>query len=171
MITLRPALPVDCGLLSQWDQEEHVVASDPNDDWNWTEELHRRPAWREQLIAESEGIPIGFLQIIDPAQEDSHYWGDISGGKRAIDLWIGSSEHLGRGFGTEMMTLALNKCFSDPAVHEVLVDPLHDNHGAIRFYRRLGFRFRENRYFGADYCAVHSIARDDWIKRFISQAE
>jgi aminoglycoside 6'-N-acetyltransferase len=47
-------------------------------DWGWQTELHRQPDWREQLIAEVEGIPIGFLQIIDPAQEEEHYWGECA---------------------------------------------------------------------------------------------
>ncbi|WP_202951049.1 hypothetical protein [Fortiea contorta] len=40
-------------------------------------ELDRTPDWREQLIAEIAGRAIGFIQIIDPAREESHYWGDV----------------------------------------------------------------------------------------------
>ncbi|MBL8252798.1 MAG: GNAT family N-acetyltransferase, partial [Candidatus Competibacter sp.] len=88
VIKLRHAVPEDLELLRYWDDQPHVVSSDPNDDWGWETELRRSPAWREHLIAEADGRPIGFIQIIDPALEDSHYWGDISPGLRAIDIWI-----------------------------------------------------------------------------------
>ena len=49
---LRRATPDDLALLRHWDAQPHVIASDPNDDWQWETELHRDPPWREQLIAE-----------------------------------------------------------------------------------------------------------------------
>ena len=78
MINLRPATVNDLTLLRHWDEQPHIIASDPNDDWGWEIELKRTPDWREQLIAEIDGRPIGFIQIIDPALEDSYYWGDVS---------------------------------------------------------------------------------------------
>jgi aminoglycoside 6'-N-acetyltransferase len=159
---LRPATLDDLERLRHWDEQPHVVASDPNDDWGWERELAHDPAWREQLIAEVEGRPIGFIQIIDPAREDSHYWGDCSDNLRAIDLWIGEASDLGRGFGTQMMRLALARCFADPSVEAVIIDPLVSNTRAIRFYDRLGFRFVEQRRFGLDDCAVYRLERDAW---------
>ena len=72
---LRPATPRDLSLLRRWDEQPHVVAANPNDDWGWETELARTPGWRELLIAELAGRPIGFVQIIDPAREESRYWG------------------------------------------------------------------------------------------------
>src|SRR5688572_13775388 len=95
-LTLRPAGPTDAPMLRRWDDEPHVVASDPNDEWNWETELARTPDWREQLIAEVNGRPIGFIQIIDPAREESHYWGDCAPNLRAVDLWIGEAADLNR---------------------------------------------------------------------------
>ena len=65
------------------------------------------------MIAELDGRPIGFVQIIDPAREESHYWGDAPGGLRAIDIWVGEADDLGKGYGTEIMKLALVRCFTD----------------------------------------------------------
>ncbi len=160
---LRPATIADLGLLRHWDEQPHVIASDPNDDWNWAEELQRTPDWRSQLIAEIAGRPIGFVQIIDPAREDSHYWGEVSEHLRAIDIWIGDAKDLGQGYGTTMMYLALERCFSDPAVTAVLVDPLTSNVRAHRFYERLGFQLSENRRFGEDDCCVYRLGRDQWF--------
>ena len=161
-INLRPATIDDLLLLRHWDEQPHVIASDPNDDWNWEVELQRTPKWREQLIAEINGRPIGFIQIIDPALEDSHYWGDIATNFRAIDIWIGEETDLGKGYGTKMMQLALKRCFSDPLVKAVLVDPLASNTRAHHFYERLDFRFVERRRFGDDDCFVYRLNRADW---------
>jgi aminoglycoside 6'-N-acetyltransferase len=159
VIALRPATIADLPLLRHWDEQPHVVASDPNDDWRWETELARYPGWREQLIAEVDGRPVGFLQIIDPSREESRYWGEIPPGLRAVDIWIGEEDDLGRGYGTRMMHLALERCFRDPGVAAVIIDPLAGNVRAHRFYERLGFRFVERRRFGEDECFVFRLER------------
>jgi aminoglycoside 6'-N-acetyltransferase len=160
-VTLRPATLGDLELLRHWDEQPHTVASDPNDDWGWEIELARNPPWREQLIAEVDGRPVGFLQIIDPAEEDSRYWGDAPPNLRAIDIWIGEASDLNRGYGTAMMRLAIARCFAAPEVTAILIDPLASNTAAHRFYERLGFRFVERRQFGGDDCFVYRLERSD----------
>lgn len=158
-LRLRPATLADVDLLRRWDEQPHVVASDPNDDWQWETELARAPDWREQLIAELDGRPLAFVQILDAAREETHYWGDVRENARAIDIWIGDPHDLGKGYGTQIMRLALARCFADPSVTAVLVDPLASNTRAHRFYERLGFEFVENRRFGLDECRVYRLAR------------
>jgi aminoglycoside 6'-N-acetyltransferase len=162
MVTLRKATIADREILELWDQQPHVMDSDPNDDWNWAYELTRDPDWREQLIAEVDGRPVGIVQIIDPALEESHYWGEIDTGYRAIDIWIGMENDLAKGYGTQMMMQALDRCFQDASVKEVLIDPLESNVKAIQFYERLGFEFVEARTFGADDCKVYRYTRESW---------
>ena len=160
---LRLATPADLALLRSWDAKAHVMAATgPDADFEWESELWRTVPWREFLIGEVDGQPVGVLQIIDPAEEESHYWGDIGPGLRAIDIWIGEETCLGRGFGTAMMRLALARCFADPAVSAVLVDPLASNARAHRFYERCGFRRAERRMFGADDCFVYRLEREAW---------
>ena len=62
-----------------------------------------------------------------------------------------------------MMRLAQARCFADPEVDAVVIDPLVANAAAIRFYRRLGFAYVEDRWFGADHCAVHRLDRACWV--------
>lgn len=81
-IQLRKASIADLKILQYWDTQPHVIASDPDDDWNWEIELQRESSWRIQLMAEWKGKAIGFVQIIDPQLEETHYWGDIGPGKR-----------------------------------------------------------------------------------------
>jgi aminoglycoside 6'-N-acetyltransferase len=140
------------------------MASDQNDDWQWEVELNRTPDWREQLIVELDGRPMGFMQIIDPAREETHYWGEVPANLRAIDIWIGEEENLGKGYGTVMMTLALKRCFQDERISAVWIDPLETNVKAHRFYERYGFKFLAKRGFGGDDCFVYRLNRDGWKK-------
>lgn len=164
-IVLRQARIEDLPILERWDSQKHVIESDPHDDWNWAVELKRFPTWREQLIAEAEGRPIGFVQIIDPALEESRYWGECATNLRAIDIWIGDESDLNRGFGTEMMTQAIERCFESPGVEKILIDPLEGNEKSHRFYERLGFRFIEKRRFGLDDCRVYALEKAVWRER------
>jgi len=162
-ITLRTATIHDLETLKHWDTQPHVNDSDPNDDWNWEVELQKDEPWREQLIAELDNRPIGFIQIIDPKTEETHYWGNVDGNLRAIDIWIGLAADLVRGYGTIMMKLALDKCFEPPEVNAVLIDPLKSNYRAHKFYERLGFQFVEERMFGEDCCRVYELTRNQYL--------
>lgn len=170
-LCFRLAGPEDVALLRHWDEQPHVQASDPDGDWQWETELLRRPAWREQLIAELDGRPLGFVQIMDPATPDEPYWGDVGPNLRAIDIWIGEAEDLGKGHGTRMMTLAIERCFANPGVTAILIDPLASNTRAHRFYQRLGFVPTERRMFGEDDCLVHRLERSDWESRGLRDAK
>lgn len=161
-ITLRPATPDDLPLLEHWDKQPHVREASGDDDWGWAKELQRTPDWREQLIAEGDGRPLGFVEIIDPAREEAHYWGKVPPDLRAVDIWLGEADDLGKGYGTRIMSLALDRCFADPRVTAVLIDPLASNTRAHRFYERLGFTFVERRRFGDDDCLVYRLDRDRW---------
>ena len=117
------------------------------------------------MIAEVEGTPVGFLQIIDPARDESHYWGECQDGLRAIDIWIGETAYVGRGFGKEMMKLALQRCFADERVNAILIDPMASNTRARRFYEKLGFCLVEYRCFTKVECAMYRLDRNIWMNR------
>jgi aminoglycoside 6'-N-acetyltransferase len=160
---LRAATPADLALLRAWDAKGHVeAATGPDGGLDWETQLGRRVPWRELLIAESDRRPIAALQIIDPALEETHYWGEIAPNQRAIDIWIGEEADLGRGYATTIMRLALARCFAQPSVTAVLLDPLVTNERAHRFYVRLGFERVERRMFGNDDCYVYRFDRTAW---------
>jgi aminoglycoside 6'-N-acetyltransferase len=166
-IQLRKANIADLPVLLHWDEQPHVIESDLDDNWDWENELLYEPAWREQLMAELDGRPLGFVQIIDPALEETHYWGEVPQGLRAIDIWIGEAADLGKGYGTIMMQQAIERCFADPSVNAILIDPLATNVRAQRFYERMGFRFVEQKRLGDDEsdCFVFELSREDWERR------
>ena len=65
------------------------------------------------------------------------------------------------------MELALRDyCFHNDTVTAVLVDPMADNHKAIRFYQKCGFQPVGVRYFGPDRCLVHRLEREQYFKAF-----
>ncbi|WP_298748201.1 GNAT family N-acetyltransferase [uncultured Brevundimonas sp.] len=172
-VRLRPATVGDADLLAGWDREPHVIAGstdDPEADiafggLQWREALEAQSDVSFYRIAEVDGRPIGVMQVIDPHREPEHYWGDIEPNLRALDIWIGPKDALGHGYGTRMMTLAVNDCFADPAVPAIVIDPLASNLDAHRFYRRLGFQPVEGRMFDQDDCLVHRLERAAWEAR------
>jgi aminoglycoside 6'-N-acetyltransferase len=170
-VTLRRAKTADAHWLDLWDRDADVVAcstDDPNakiafDDVEWREELAQQDEYSQYLIGELDGRPIGAMQICDPHLETSHYWGEIAPNLRAIDIWIGAPDDRGKGYGGEMMRLAIEKCFADPRVTGIVIDPLASNERAHRFYRRLGFKPIGRRNFGRDDCLIHELTRRDWL--------
>ena len=174
MITLRPAARADIPLLKAWDEEPHVQFSDPTTDdgsgWDWDTQIGAGWVGFWEYMAVSDGQPIGFIQIIDPHVEHSQYWGEIGPGFRAIDIWIGPADMLGKGHGTQMMTKALKLCFEDPDVHTVLIDPLKTNTDAHRFYQRCGFSPVGDRDFDGDLCLVHELKRAQWANKEVTHA-
>ena len=129
---------------------------------DWREELSLDSEVTYHLIAEIDGRPVGAMQICDPHVEPTHYWGDTSPNLRAIDIWIGAERDRNKRYGREMMRLAHDHCFADPAVTAIVIDPLASNTRAIAFSYRLGYVAVERRIFGDDDCLVLTLTRDAW---------
>ncbi len=173
-IALRPMRLADVPLLDSWDGQPHVIAATSDDpetakafgDSYWPDELALVAPDYQYFIAELDGRAIGAMQIIDPHTESTHYWGDIEPNLRAVDIWIGLEDDLGKGYGEQMMRLACQFCFSEPSVIAIVVDPLVSNERACRFYQRLGFVVEERRIFEDDDCLVHRLTRSAWKERF-----
>lgn len=170
-VVLRAAHEADIPMLERWDREPHIIAATSDDpdavaafgDHDWRDEIARfDPGIWEYWIAELDGRPIGAMLMIDPRREPTHYWGEIEPGLRALDIWIGDAADHGKGYGEQMMRLALARCFADPSVAAVVIDPLASNTRAHRFYQRIGFVPERRRTFGEDDCLVHRLTRAAW---------
>lgn len=157
---LRLAVAADIPTLEQWDAAPHVVAVSGDDEpWDWAEEI--TVSWQEVWIAEVDGRAIGVVVLLDAHAEPSDYWADVSPGTYAIDIWIGETDALHRGYGTLMMRHVLDRAFSEHDAHEILIDPLETNTDAIGFYKHLGFTQVGPRRFGTDDCLVLQMQRPD----------
>lgn len=174
MIVLRPATLDDVATLDEWARRPHVIRATTDDptadeawaDADWADEVARADALgadvHQVLVAELDGRPIGMVALQDAHREPSHYWGDVAPGVRALDIWIGEPDLLGRGHGTEMMRQAIERLFADPAATEIVIDPLASNTAAHRFYRRLGFEDVGRRRFDGSDCLVMRLDRARW---------
>ena len=83
----------------------------------------------------------------------------------ALDIWIGEVTDTGKGYGEKMMRLACDRCFADPSISAIIIDPLASNTRAILFYERLGFEFEERRIIGGDDIYVMRLGRASWETR------
>jgi aminoglycoside 6'-N-acetyltransferase len=180
-LRLRWATPADAPTLERWDREPDVIAATTDlksetafGDHNWRDDLTQQTPANRYFIAElavsgdaAVGRPIGAMQIIDPHQEPTHYWGDVARNQRAVDIWIGDPKDRNHGFGAVLMKMAEMLCFSHPAVTAILIDPLNSNARAHRFYQRLGYKPVGRQVFnnGEDDCLVHILTRTDWNAR------
>jgi aminoglycoside 6'-N-acetyltransferase len=86
----------------------------------------RRPEV-DPFIIEAEGGPVGYLQVWRGTE--------TSGG---IDMFL-VPEARGRGLGPDAARAAASFLLDDRGWTEVTVDPLVDNHRAIRAFERAGF--------------------------------
>ena len=180
-VTLRPATLEDVSTLDRWDLEPHVISATSDDpaapkafaDAYWPDEIAMQDEFYEYFIAEltlpgGGGRPIGAMQIIDPHNEKTHYWREIEPDLRAVDIWIGDAADLGKGYGEQMMRLAFQRCFAEPSVKAIIIDPLASNTRAHKFYQRLGFKSVGLQQLGDDddTCLVHTLTRQDWEARY-----
>lgn len=160
----RRATLSDVAVIRSWDADPDVIASGGvDDDWEWEKVLQENPPYQEVWLGVVGVDPIGVVVLLDATHDPSQYWGSTEPGVWALDIWIGSSEHRGRGWGTAMMLHALSRCFERHGASEVRIDPLDSNKRAIAFYRKLGFEDVGVRQFGQDSCWVMNYSRQRWL--------
>ena len=151
MIHFRKLDRGDLPLLHRWLNAPHVV------EW-WHDEaltLDQVIAKYSPYIDGKEDVrcfvivygdsPIGYIQEYSIG-EDSEYARYVAPSARAagIDLFIGEIEFHHRGLGAPIIRQFLRDIvFADPAVESCIIDPVESNHGAIRAYKKAGFRFLE----------------------------
>lgn len=171
-LTIRQAAMDDIPTLERWDRDPDVIAC-ATDDLSagqafagayWRDEIAGNSDVTCYYIAELGGRPIAGMQVIDPHLEPTHYWGEIEPNLRAIDIWIGDAADRNQGHGGAMMRAVIDRCFEEPSVEAIVIDPLSSNTDAHRFYQRLGFKIVGRRTFGEDDCLVHRLDRADWRK-------
>lgn len=58
--------------------------------------------------------------------------------------------------------MAHERCFADPAVTAIVIDPLANNTRAIAFHLRLGYAPVDRVQFGEDHCLVMRPTSEKW---------
>ena len=131
----------DLPLISRWLQRPHVAR------WfhtaqEWLDEIRDGLAadWRQQLLVSIDGRPAGYAQCCDCDRAPVGMWSGCPAGTWGIDLFIGESEFLGRGLSRTVMRHLIARCWQDPCIRWLTVDPEEDNPVALRVFRYAGFR-------------------------------
>ena len=123
--------------------------------WDWGQELATDPDWRDLVIAEVADKPIGIMQIIDPAEEETHYSGDLDRRGSLYRPRIWGSDDGARA--ANVLRRIRSGCGLDRS--------FGGQYPRTQFYERFGIRRIERRRFGTDNCFVYRLDRKDWTAR------
>lgn len=137
--TFREISSNDLGLLSTWLKEPTVSRwyDDPDYIDDLAESLEDSRI-RMQLVLYNND-PIAYVQDYDIHSWSDHHLGFLPAGSRGIDSFIGSSKWIGKGHGTNYLSL-LTKLMFNADVPALGIDPHPDNVMARRAYEKIGFR-------------------------------
>jgi RimJ/RimL family protein N-acetyltransferase len=92
-------------------------------------------------IVSMNGKPLGVVQHYDVSKIGGGLWPDEDEGTVGIDLFIGETEKIERGIGTEMVKAFLTKLFADSEIKKIITDVNPLNSRAIRVYEKVGFNY------------------------------
>ena len=97
-----------------------------------------------EFLVMSNGYPFAYIRYYD-----AHLWPDGYGnvepeGMYGIDLYIGDSEYLGKGYGTALLHQFIKKIIQDQKelglpVKQLVIAPEVANNAAIKTYLKVGF--------------------------------
>lgn len=136
-IVLRPATEADLPRLLEILREPEVARhwSQPDDEFDRHELLSGDAVdgleCSSTFVITLDGETIGWIAGWEKLHRDYRHAG--------IDLFL-STQHQGRGFGTEAIRLVCRYLFEGRGHHRIVIDPAADNVHAIRAYEKVGFR-------------------------------
>ena len=151
---LRDFQDADKELLQAWLMEDHVARwyAHPED---WVYEIENRHAefsWIRHLIAECDGVPVGFCQYYEYRLGGEAWHGDIdTDGAYSIDYLIGNRDYLGKGLGNEMVLALIEQIAACEDARLIIVQPDERNTASCGTLRSAGFAFdAKNKLFRLD---------------------
>ena len=133
----------DCALVYKWFHEPWVKkwfspdACEYNKFFdNHKKKLNRESEWH--FIALFNNIPFGYICYYDAFIEVDM---DEPEGTYGIDLFIGNSEFIGKGFGKKMVSSFIKYMLeTNKNISRIIVDPHINNFPAFNMYLSLGFQ-------------------------------
>lgn len=141
-VYLRPITPADTDKIVAWRNRDFVRKNFIYQKL-FTREGHE--AWlREQV---ESGHVAQFIICVAEKEIGSVYLRDIDRekGEAEYGIFIGESEALGRGYGTQAAKLMLNYGFETLGLQKIFLRLLEDNAKALGSYRKAGFKLLENK--------------------------
>lgn len=130
-LILRPFYDNDIALFKRWLKVDHVRKwyVEPEEWLHEVNDRHEQFSFITHLIAEVEGVPIGFCQYYDMFYGQDHEdWLkiDAPGVLYSIDYLIGEPEYLHKGLGQKMIAQMLD-ILRNKGIKTVVASPDRDN--------------------------------------------
>ena len=141
-LRLRDVTNDDLPLIEQWLHADHVRSTwgDPGANLRLLNEPPANGNWR--AIIEADGHQVGIVLWQHPTREELDVAGlaDIPTSVIDIDIMIGEFDALGRGLGSDTISLVAEVALSDPTVPFVMACARLDNLASQRAFAKAGFR-------------------------------
>jgi RimJ/RimL family protein N-acetyltransferase len=140
----------DLPLMHKWLNEPHVHEWYDKDKQNTLEEITSRyaPKIKEEKPTDCYIVlyvnkPVGYIQTykVNDWPEFGNYVG-VGDGTASVDLFIGDSSCMGKGFGSLMLKKFLSEIvFNDEKIAKCIIGPEPKNTRAINAYKKVGFKY------------------------------
>ncbi len=126
-------------LVERWLKQEHVRRW--WGDQNISDVLPHKVNRLHTLIIEVDGRRVGLVIIAYPTQDelDSAGLSDISDKAVDIDIMIGEKEDLGKGVGSQAISIVADNLLKDESVPYLIACPSVNNIASIRIFKKAGF--------------------------------
>lgn len=147
-IQFQPLRINDLRILHRWLNTDHIIQWYGKKSFSFEEvEKHYLPRIKgndptNSYIILFQNNPIGYIQmyLVEDDPELKEYVS--SEGSAGLDLFVGESNYLGRGLGSEIMREFLKQVvFNQPGISTCIVDPLPTNSRMIHVNEKVGFKY------------------------------
>ena len=140
-IILRPITAEDTADILRWRNSphvmEHFIIREP-----LTEETHKR--WLEEKVA--KGLSEQFIIVLKENGKaiGTQYYQRIDRDKLSAEfgIFIGEKAEMGKGYGPEVLELAIKYAREDMGLKTVELRVIADNEAAYKLYTNHGFKIR-----------------------------
>ena len=146
-IIFAPLTKEDLPLFFRWVQSTHISKWWKSNTYEKFEKTYNPQALASNhvfpFIIQIDGKPIGYIQYYLADKADNGWWGiqieDITG-NIGIDMISGETDFIGKGYGSTILKLFIEKIYKETSATKIITDPDPNNLAAIRFYEKVGFR-------------------------------
>ena len=138
----------DTRILFDWCQQPHISKwwQAPADYDKFLEKYHpdkMAENFVHPFIIYFDEQPIGYIQYYECDKADDGWWtkqGVQPAGSLGMDVVIGESEYIGKGYGTTIVKKFVEKLFEETDTKKIIIDPDPENIAAIHCYEKVGFK-------------------------------
>ncbi|PPK70254.1 GNAT family protein [Actinokineospora auranticolor] len=138
LVRLRALEPDDADLIWHWDQDEGsmrwLVTSYPESRQAIRKRIEERVNGYERVVFGIEELADGRLVGITALRDTNP-----ENGRGTLDLYLGSTEDQGKGYGTDALRVLCRFAFNDMRLHAIGLTVVAENESARHVYRKVGF--------------------------------